>query len=395
MKVNFWKKTAAALALLLIQPVGISLYYAGNLPDSYYVRQGEGLELSTLFPISAAPAESTAAAAAVQDPRTAANLKLFGIIPIKTVSIQSSDTVMLVPGGEAFGIRMLMDGIMVIGFGDVCTESGSCCPAAEAGIQEGDIIQAVGSEPVTSTEDFRQKASDGSTMQLTVLRGETELPITVTPAYSCEAGCFQTGLWVRDSAAGIGTVTYYEPSTGRFGGLGHPICDTDTGERIPLGKGEADAVTISGVIRGQAGIPGQLQGYFSSGGSIGTLCMNSRCGIFGTLNEIPENEPAIPLGLKQEAVTGDAEILSTINGNTPKRYTIRITDIDYTDESQNLTIEVTDPVLLAETGGIVQGMSGSPILQNGRIIGAVTHVLVESPVYGFGIFAETMYDTAG
>ena len=380
--------------LLLLQPIVMMLFYAGRLPDHYYVRKGETLELSTALPIEAEPVPSVTAASLTETAQSQVTLRLFGILPIKTAEIQQTEEIRLVPCGEAFGIRMLMDGIMVVGFGEVRTADGICCPAAGAGLQEGDVIQEVNRVPITSAESFRKAASEGDPMLLTVLRGEETLELQLSPAFSIQQECWLTGAWVRDSTAGIGTLTYYEPSTGCFGGLGHPICDPDTGELIPLASGEADAVTISGAIRGQAGIPGQLQGYFSAEEPIGTLSCNDRCGLFGVLYAAPTQEPAIPMALKQEVTTGEAVILSTVSGDTPELYTISIKEINYNSDTQNMVIEVTDEDLLAATGGIVQGMSGSPILQDGRLIGAVTHVFVSDPTQGYGIFAETMYEVS-
>lgn len=380
--------------LLLVQPIVMMLFYAGRLPDQYYVRKGETLELSTALPITSAPASPVAAASLTETASSSVTLRLFGILPIKTAEIQQTEEIMLVPGGQAFGIRMLMDGIMAVGFGEVRTEDGIRCPAAEAGVHEGDIIQEVNRSAVTSAEDLRTAASAGKPMLLTILRGEETLELTLTPAYSAAQECWLTGLWVRDSTAGIGTLTYYEPSTGCFGGLGHPICDPDTGELIPLASGEADAVTIKGAVRGQAGVPGQLQGYFSAEKPIGTLRCNDRCGLFGVLYDAPAQLPAIPMALKQEVTLGEAVILSTVRGDTPEMFTVEIMDIDYHSDTQNMVIEVTDEELLTATGGIVQGMSGSPILQNGRLIGAVTHVFVSDPTQGYGIFAETMYEVS-
>ncbi len=394
MKRNIRKILSAALGGLLVQPILAALFYAGRLSDSYYVRNGETLALSTVLPITAVPAKPVAAAALTESTSAQASLRLFGMLPIKNVEIQTTDEILLVPCGQAFGIRLLMDGIMVIGFGEVLTENGTCCPAASAGLQEGDIIQEVNHTPITSAAHYRAAAADGDPMLLTVLRGEKTIELTLSPTYSIEQDCWQTGLWVRDSTAGIGTLTYYEPSTGCFGGLGHPICDPDTGELIPLASGEADAVTISGAVRGQPGAPGQLQGYFAAEAPIGTLSCNDECGLFGTLSSAPSEAEAIPMALKQEVTLGEAVILSTVSGDEPQAYDIEITAIDYRADTQNMVIEVTDEDLLAETGGIVQGMSGSPILQDGKLIGAVTHVFVGDPTQGYGIFAETMYEVS-
>ena len=384
----FKKITAVLAALLLPGTAAAALWYNARLADSYTAPPGHSLALHTALPIRAvpvSPAVQTAAASGMQT----AQLRLFGMIPIKTVNMQSADTVWLVPSGEPFGCRMLMDGIMVIGFGEVFSPEGKCCPGASCGLQEGDIIRSAGAQEITSTEDFREQAASGEPMALTVIRGEEALDVTLEPAWSVTEQCWQTGLWVRDSTAGIGTMTFYDPAGQRFGGLGHPICDPDTGMRIPLASGEADRVTVSGAVRGAAGAPGCLQGYFAAQSPIGTLECNTGCGVFGTLAAMPEGE-AIPMAWKQEVTQGDAVMLTTVEGSVPRPYTVRIEAIDYRSDTQNLVIEVTDPALLEQTGGIVQGMSGSPLIQNGRLVGAVTHVFVRDPARGYGVFAENM-----
>jgi stage IV sporulation protein B len=389
-KIPVWQHLLTAGLLTLLLPAASSLYYADRLPDDYRIRRGETLCIASTVPITAAPAEPAAKTAqAGRIPQTA-SLRLLGVFPVKTVRLQPTDPVMLVPSGEPFGVKMLMDGVMVVGFGEVASGHGHCCPAAEAGLAVGDIILEAGHEALRSTEDLRRAASDGGALALTVLRGSERRELTLTPAYSVTAGCCQTGLWVRDSAAGIGTLTYYDPDSGAFGGLGHPICDPDTGELIPLACGEADTVTISGVIPGQPGVPGQLQGYFSADTPVGTLSCNAGAGVFGTLDTIPQGEP-VPMALQQEVTTGDAQILATIDRNGVQAYSVRIESLDYKSATQNMTIRVTDARLLRASGGIVQGMSGSPILQNGKLVGAVTHVFVGDPSQGYGIFAENMY----
>jgi len=387
---------AALLSLICVPSVWGALFYSGHLADDYYVRPGETLRLSPC--IKATPAETLRAAVLTEDNSgIETQLRLFGVVPIKEVTVRPAEEVMLVPCGQPFGVRMLMDGIMVIGFGEVASGMGNCCPAVSAGIQEGDMIKSVNHHLITCTNDLKTAVSEsgGDTLTLTIQRGEIQSEITLQPEYSIREHSWQTGLWVRDSTAGIGTMTYYEPSTGNFGGLGHPICDPDTGELIPLGSGVADTVTISGAIRGQPGIPGQLQGYFSAETPVGSLTANSRCGIFGHLSAPLSDTPAIPMAFKQEITLGEAVILTTVEGTQPKAYSARITALDYTDDTQNMMIEITDEDLLAATGGIVQGMSGSPILQNGKLVGAVTHVFVSEPSMGYGIFAETMYQTSG
>lgn len=386
-----WRRCLALLTLLLLlMPALVSLFYAARLPDEYRVRRGEALCITSTVPIKAVPAAALTQTAQFGSIPQTASLRLLGIIPIKTVRVQTTDAVMLVPSGAPFGVKMLMGGVMVVGFGEVASGTGHCCPAVEAGLEVGDIILEAGHTAVRSTDDFRQAAADGEALDLTVLRGSELQQLTLTPAYSITAKRCQTGLWVRDSAAGIGTLTYYEPDSGRFGGLGHPICDPDTGELIPLACGEASSVTVSGVIPGQPGIPGQLQGYFAAEPPIGTLSCNAAAGVFGTLTEPPAGE-AVPMALQQEITTGQAWILATVDGNAPQAYTAEITSLDYQSSTQNMVVRITDRRLLETAGGIVQGMSGSPILQDGRLIGAVTHVFVNDPSQGYGIFAENMY----
>ena len=377
----------AGLAFLV--PVSASLYYAGTLADGYSVRKGETLHISAALPITAVRTGETVSAAHTGSCHDAASLRLFGVFPIKTVGVQPAEEILLIPGGEPFGVRMLMDGCMVVGFGEVAGADGHCCPALEAGLQEGDIIREADHTPVSSSGDLRNAAAAGEPLLLTVCRDGKTSEVTLTPVWSVTDAAFQTGLWVRDSAAGIGTLTYYDPSDGSFAGLGHPICDPDTGCRIPLGSGEADRVTISGAVRGSPGTPGQLQGYFPTDAPLGTLSANTGCGIYGKTTELPDS-PAVPMALKQEVTLGEAAILTTVSGSEPAPYSAEITALDFRDDGRNMVIEITDERLLAETGGIVQGMSGSPILQNGRLVGAVTHVFVSDPAKGYGIFAETM-----
>ena len=390
MPVPIWQRILMTMTLLLLIPAGVSLYYADRLPDEYHIRCGEGLCIASTIPITAVPAQPAAQAAQYGSAPQTASLRLLGVFPVKDVQLRQADPVMLVPSGEPFGVKMLMDGVMVVGFGEVMSGSGHCCPAVDAGLEIGDIIVEADHAAIRSTDEFRQAAANGDAMELTVLRGSELQELTLTPVYSIAAKRCQTGLWVRDSAAGIGTLTYFDPDTGAFGGLGHPICDPDTGELIPLASGEASAVTVSGVIPGQPGLPGQLQGYFTADAPVGVLSCNADAGIFGKLRELPDRAP-VPMALQQEITEGDALILATIDESGPHAYTAEIVSLDYRSSTQNMVVRVTDRRLLDTAGGIVQGMSGSPILQGGRLVGAVTHVFVNDPSQGYGIFAENMY----
>lgn len=390
-----WIRRAAALgAAVLIQLYGAAAYYAWQLPDSYYVETGNQLQMDTALHIAAVPtAKEVQAAGHAPDAETAA-LRLFGVIPIKDVEIQEIDTPLLVPCGQPFGIQLRMGGAMVVGLDEVETDSGARCPAQEAGIQTGDLIQSIDGTAIDSNQSLSSAiaASAGAAVSVTLRRGEETRTCTLTPAYAADGHCYEAGIWVRDSSAGIGTMTFYDPDSGSFGGLGHPICDTDTGDILPLDSGEAGPVEIFQVTKGTAGNPGMLQGRFTEDAPLGKLLCNNRCGIFGTLYHAPTDAAPVPMGLKQDITTGPAQILCTVSGSEPEAYDIVIEEIDYsgTDSTRNMTICVTDPALLEITGGIVQGMSGSPILQDSKLIGAVTHVFVDDPTRGYGIFCENM-----
>lgn len=388
----------AAVTLALAGAAG---YYHYALPDSFYVTKGTELSLHTALPIEpAAGSDAPVYAAETVPMRGSVSLRLFGVVPIKTVEVTGVDTPLVVPGGDPFGIKLLMDGVMVVGTGKVTPEGD--CPAERAGIQVGDMVLSVNGQPISGNAALQRAIADaeGEPVQIRINRGGEIRTLSLTPQYSRAEDCYKAGLWVRDSTAGIGTVTYYMPDSGRFAGLGHPVCDVDTGEIIPLSSGEVVGVSIQSVTKGSAGAAGELRGCFTPGKAMGSLYLNNRCGVFGTLDSQPVPEEAVPLGLKQEVHTGAAVIRTTVSGNTPREYEIEIEKADWgSTGTKNMVIHITDPALLDATGGIVQGMSGSPILQDGRLIGAVTHVFVSDPTRGYGIFAENMYeysaDTAG
>ncbi len=392
---NFIMAVTTGLSTALLTAI---MYYSSILPDSFYVNENTGISFSDNIPVTAVSEDITSASTVSTGytPDTA-TLKLFGLLPLKQVNVIPSETPMLIPGGTPFGIKIMIDGVMVIGVGEVNSENGMKSPASEAGIETGDIILSISGQEVTSNEDIQEiiSESDGKSVEITAKRNQKEIEFELTPAFSKTDNCYQAGIWVRDSSAGIGTVTFYEASTGLFGGLGHPVCDTDTGEIIPISRGEVADVDITGIKKSVEGHAGELQGMFTSSKSQGQLFLNNEYGIFGTLDKKPEGQ-AIPMALKQEIKTGEAKIITTVEGEEPQEYSIVIEKIDYSDDNtnKNMVIRVTDEKLLSLTGGIVQGMSGSPIIQNGKLIGAVTHVFVNEPERGYAVFCENMYQNS-
>ncbi len=298
----------------------------------------------------------------------------------------------VIPLGSAFGIKLFTDGVIVASLSDIYTEEGVCCPAAEAGILPGDyLLQADGQDiPDNGALARYIGSSQGEAISFQVRREDQVFSVEVTPVYG--EGSFKTGMWVRDSAAGIGTLTFYDPVTGVFAGLGHGICDMDTNGVMALKSGEPAPITLSGIVKGQADSPGQLRGYFSSEESLGTLLANRETGVYGTLHQAPAGE-AVETLTREEVATGPVQLLVSLDETGPQLYEAEIQEIINRDKTtKNLVVQVTDPRLLERTGGIVQGMSGAPILQNGKLAGAITHVFTEDPTLGYGIFISNMLE---
>lgn len=296
----------------------------------------------------------------------------------------------VVPLGSAFGIKLFTDGVIVASLSDIYTTGGVCCPAAEAGLKPGDYLLRADGMEIQSNAALAAYIgkSQGKSVLFQVKRGDSVFEASVTPVFG--EGSFKTGMWVRDSAAGIGTLTFFDPATGIFAGLGHGICDMDTSSVMPLKSGQPAPITLCGVTRGKENEPGQLKGYFSSEKALGTLLENNETGVYGTLDQIPEGQTVEVLSRRQ-VKCGPVKLLASIDQNGPKLYDGEITRIGAENQrTKNLVIRVTDHRLLKTTGGIVQGMSGCPVLQNGKLAAAITHVFTDDPTMGYGIFAETM-----
>ena len=303
----------------------------------------------------------------------------------------------LVPCGTPFGIKMLTDGVIVTDFGAVNSPADCVSPAETAGIKRGDVITSVNGIEVRDSLSLSEAVQNsGDSCTLEIIRNGEEITLTAIPVKSDEDGEYKLGLWTRDSCAGIGTMTFYDPENNIFGGLGHSVSDISTGMTLPLLDGEITTVTITDVLKGSDGVPGELRGAFISDQKTGTVEINSEYGVFGYSDTTPVLKEPIEVAHRDEIKKGKATIYTTVAGMMPQEYDIEIEKIDYgsTSASRNMTIRITDNELLSLTGGIVQGMSGSPIIQDGRIIGAVTHVLLNDSAMGYGIFIENMCDVA-
>ena len=301
-----------------------------------------------------------------------------------------ADEKLLIPGGMVFGVRFFTEGVLVVGIPD--NESS---PAYASGIRVNDVILKVNGVNVSDADSLSRAvdSSKGEPIKLTCRREGREFSVTVKPRL--EDGSYKTGVWVRDSGAGIGTVTFIDPETGLFGGLGHGICDADTGKPMPLGRGVLLGVTINGINKGIKGDPGEIRGSFKPE-KLGAVTGNTDCGIFGIYSEIPKSiYGAIPMAHKDEVKAGATTILCTLEDGEIREYSVELASVDPSASGGRcFTVTVTDPALIKQTGGIVQGMSGSPIIQNGKLVGAVTHVLINDPARGYGIFIENMLAAA-
>ena len=309
-------------------------------------------------------------------------------------TVNSTAQVNVIPSGEAIGVKLYTDGVFAVDTGSISDEFGNeFSPAKKAGIKKGDRIVGLNGVPVTDTDSLRQLInSENGHITLKIMREDSALEIPIEAIFSKDTNSYLIGLWVRDSAAGIGTLTFYNPENSTFAALGHGVCDYDTDALLLARGGWVGDCRIKGVIKSRNGAPGELLGEFSSG-TIGGIVKNTELGLYGNAEKIPDS-PLVPVASRFEVAEGAAQFLCDIDGTGVKAYDIKITKISNTAElsGKNFVFKVCDSALLEKTGGVVQGMSGSPILQNGKLVGAVTHVFVNDSSRGYGIFAENMLD---
>ncbi|MBQ6346380.1 MAG: SpoIVB peptidase [Clostridia bacterium] len=396
---------AAATAALMLSP---QLGAVTRLPDEMVLDAGA----VTVIPVSSAVvADASGDDGAIAEMETALEgglrltagdrgegrltFSLLGLVPLRTVKLSVRPERVLVPGGQSVGVAMTTGGVVVVGNSDLGKLPS---PARLAGLKSGDVIQCVNGVQIAGAKQLTECLSGGGPAVLRVLRDGEALEYEITPAMDERDGQYRLGAWVRDSTAGVGTLTYYDPQTGDFGALGHAIADIDTGVVLPVGDGVLYANRVTDVTPSVAGSPGELTGDFmKQKTALGSVTSNCDCGVFGHVDAPPEGglyPDGLPAASRSQIHTGAATLLTTVDGSGAGAYDCEIVRLSDSTRSsaRAMVIRVTDPGLLALSGGIVQGMSGSPLIQDGRLIGAVTHVMVNDPTMGYGICIESMLE---
>ncbi len=401
-----WLLSALTALLLTSEPVrGFTA-----LPDSIRLTRGSGAPIS-LPSLLDADVQGDAAVLSSTDESiqslylsaretgsASLTVRLMGLLPLKTIPVSVEEERILIPGGTPVGVAIRTEGVLVVGASDL--GGATVSPAREAGLQPGDLICEVDGVPVEGSSHLSSLIAPGRPVILTIQRSGSAFSVPLSPVLDPRDGVYRLGAWVRDSTAGVGTLSFYDPATERFGALGHAITDVDTGQVLDVRNGEIVQSCIVEIRKGEIGEPGELVGQFGSASeALGQIEINGVCGIYGSAYQ-PIRNPLYPNGLpiaaRDEIRTGPAQILTTLNDEGVRAYDCEITKIARQSSSlqRSMMLTVTDAELLSQTGGIVQGMSGSPIIQDGKLVGAVTHVLVNDPTRGYGIFIENMLDAA-
>ncbi len=396
---KLYKKIIIVILLMLV------FAYVCNitlLPSSYIIMQGENLNIFTLLGLYIKPKVN------YQTMQTASNinktkvnelgkidfdLSFFNIFKLKEINVNVISKTKVIPMGNAIGMKLYTDGVLVVGMSEIEGKK----PYENSGIKEGDRIVQIDKKAIDNTEDLMEAVNkcNGKEISVKYIRDNTTITTSIKPIKN-SGNQYKLGLWVRDAAAGVGTLTFYEPSSGMFGTLGHGILDVDTSELIKIANGELVTTNILNITKGKKGDPGEIRGTIESGHTIGNIDKNTSFGVFGTLNKTPyiniQNNDEIEVALREEIKIEDAQIICELENGKREKYNIKIQKVFLNNNKDNksMLIKITDEKLLEKTGGIIQGMSGAPIIQNGKFIGAVTHVLVNDPTIGYGVFADIM-----
>ncbi len=401
MRKNF-AKIAVVLVLLLSYVYICSI---NSIPNNIIIFEGENLNLKIATGLTLASKNSKTILTASNinkekinsEGTNSLNLNLFGTIPVKEVNVNVIPKTMVVPLGNAIGMKLYTKGVLVVGMSQIETDKNEKKkPYENSGIEQGDTILEINNNIVGNTEELIKEVenSKGNTINIKYLRDDKTMQTDITPVKS--KNTYKIGLWVRDAAAGVGTLTFYEPSTNLFMALGHGISDIDTEEIVNIANGELVTANIVSITKGRKGYPGEIRGTIDEGKTIGTIYKNTNFGVYGMV----KNKNYLEADLTQEMEVaprneikeGKAQIICQLENSTKKKYDIEIEKV-YINNNQNnksMLIKITDKELLEKTGGIIQGMSGAPIIQEEKFVGAVTNVLVNDPTQGYGVFADIM-----
>lgn len=383
------------LIIIYVYVCNITLF-----PSNMIFIQGENIELSTIFGINIRNKEILQASSSLNEKLTDEigkkdlELNLFNFIPVKNVTINVIPKTKVIPIGKTIGMKLYTEGVLVVGL----TEIDGKKPYKDSGIETGDRIIEVNNKKISSADELTEcvNMSKGQDIQIKYINSKDEIKITNIEPTKTTTNEYKIGLWVRDAAAGVGTITFYEPSTGSFASLGHGINDIDTYELIDISNGELVTAEIVDIVKGQNGIPGEISGNIDNSLVIGNISKNTEYGVYGTvtnLNLLNINvNDEIEVADRNEIKTGKAEILCELENGQTERYEIEIQKIfkKNNEDNKSMLIKIIDERLLEKSGGIIQGMSGAPIIQNNKFIGAVTHVLVNDSKVGYGVFADLM-----
>lgn len=398
------RRIAGGLILLLVAWMAFSptAQALRALPETYRISIGQSYRLHTGAAVLSSQDERLLSAehtlSGVESGQAEVSVNLFGLLPLRKMQVDIGREIRLIPGGQAVGVALATRGVLVVGVSDVSGRS----PAQDAGLRAGDVIESVNGVSLESSEQLSRLVSQSGGGQMTVSyrRSGKMRQTMLTPLRESASAAWRIGAWVRDSTAGVGTLSYYNPEDQSYGALGHAIHDGDTGLLLPVRMGSLMAAEIVDVRKGQKGTPGELRGSFLMNQVVlGDIKKNTELGIYGKMQAAPAQPlypEGLPVGYQETVETGPAAILSTLDGGGVREYSVEIIRVNHQSApaEKSMVIRVTDPALLEKTGGIVQGMSGSPIIQNGRIVGAVTHVFVDDPTRGYGIFIEHMLAAA-
>lgn len=390
------KKILNMISLIMTPILILILLTAVNLigiPSKIYTKNNESMP-------SIAPIGNTIRKVGNKDEY---QIRFLGMIPVKSVQVQNINELEVYPGGIPIGVRVNSEGVLIVGYSDISINNEKQeSPGKAGGLEIGDVILKVNGIEMDNAQDLLKtlKNLDKDVIKVDILRNGQTMTKVIKLEKENEKD-YKIGLWIRDSTAGVGTLTFYDKATGKFGALGHPITDCDTNETFLIRDGDVVESSIISVRKGEKGCPGELKGIFiNENNPNGKIEKNTQSGIFGQINNcnnILKNSSPMRIGLRNEITEGSAKIITTVDEKGPQEFNIEIEKLlnQSTPGSKSMVIKITDPRLIEKTGGIVQGMSGSPIIQNNKIVGAVTHVLINKPDTGYGIYIEWMLEDAG